>query len=103
MNIQEFQELLSSIEVYDLMPSPHFELRARERKLSQYEDINQLYTILTTEIPKGIVNQEDDKFQIIYRINDKYDAILICAVKSKNPVKLSLITVYKQENNRRVK
>ncbi|NOQ48451.1 MAG: hypothetical protein GQ576_04845 [Methanococcoides sp.] len=103
MNIKEFQELLSAIEIYYLVFSNHFKLRAEERGLDQFADVNQLHTILTTEVPKGIVDQENNKFQIIYRINDKYDAILICAVRNESPVRISLVTCIKQEAKRRVK
>jgi hypothetical protein len=103
LNIKEFQELLSSIEIYDLIFTDHFKMRVEGRELKQFADIDQLHAILTTEVPKGIVNQEDNKFKIIYGINDKYDAILICAVRSESPVRISLITCIKQEANRRVK
>lgn len=103
MNIKEFQELLSSIEIYDLIFTDHFKMRIEGRNLDQFADIDQLYQILTTETPKGIMNQEDNKFKLFYRINDKYDAVLVCAVRNESPVKLALVTGYKQEINRRVK
>lgn len=103
MNIKEFQELLSSIEIYDLIITDHFKMRAEGRNLEQLADVNQLHTMLTTEVPKGIIDQENGKFQIFYRNNDKYDVILICAVRDESPIKLAMVTGYKQEINRRVK
>jgi len=103
LNIKEFQDTLTSVEIDELVFTDHFKLRAEQRGLDQFADVNQLYIILTTEVPKGIVNQENNKFQIIYRNNDKYDAILICAVRSESPLKISLVTCIPQEIKRRVK
>lgn len=103
MNLKAFQEILSSLEIEDLIFTKHFKQRVEERGLTQFADVAQLHSILTTDVPKGIVDQENDKFQMIYRINDKYDAILICTVQSENPVKILLVTCFKQEVKRRVK
>ena len=103
MNIKDFQELLSSIEIYDLVLTDHFKMKVEERGLDQLADVYQLRTMLTTEVPEKIVDQEENKFKMFYRINGKYDIILICAVRSENPVKISLVTSYKQDINRRVK
>jgi hypothetical protein len=105
LNINEFQEFLPSIEVYDIIFTKHFKERTDEdgRNLEQFEDVNAVHKLITSETPKGVIDQENNKFQILYRINDKYDAILICAVRNESPLKLALITGFKQESSRRVK
>ena len=103
MNIQEFQNVLESVKVEELYLTKHFKDRAIQRKLHEFANVDHVHQILTTEVPEGIVNQGNDKFQIIYNHNDKYDAIFICSLKNRNPLKISMVTLIKQETSRRVK
>ncbi len=49
------------------------------------------------------MKQSETKFKIFYSIDEEYDLIIVVEVRDTDPVKINLITVYKQEAKRRVR
>ena len=91
MNIMQFHESLQTIDINNITFSKHFVKRTKERGLEDLTDLATLHDMISTEDPAGIVDQENNKFQVLYRHNDKYDVVIIIAVKSTNPLKVSLV------------
>ncbi|WP_319642217.1 hypothetical protein [Methanovulcanius yangii] len=67
-------------------------------------DIDGMYELLRSGDPVSITNQEEDKFVILFNLNENYDLVMVVGVDDTNPeIILRLITCYKQERSRRVR
>jgi len=103
LNIRQFHESLQTIDIDNITFSKHFVKRTKERGLDHLADLATSHNMISTEDPAGIVDQENNKFQVLYRHNDKYDVVIIIAVRSTNPFKVSLVTCFPREVERRIK
>lgn len=67
-------------------------------------DIDGIHKMLISSDPVAISNQEGEKFEILFNLNEDYDLALVVSVKDTNPeIIIRLITCYKKERKRRVK
>ena len=67
-------------------------------------DIDGIHKMLMNSDPVAISNQEGEKFEILFNLNEDYDLALVVSVKDTNPeIIISLIACYKKERKRRVK
>jgi len=48
-------------------------------------DIDGMHELLVSGDPVAISNQEEDKFEILFNLNEDYDLALIVAVDDTNP------------------
>ena len=67
-------------------------------------DIDGIHKMLIGSDPVAISNQEGEKFELLFNLNEDYDLALVVSVKDTNPeIIIRLITCYKKERKRRVK
>ncbi len=76
-------------------------IRVDERKSDIYPDLNGIIKIILNEIPLGILKQSEDKFKLIYNLNNDYDYIIIISVKRTNPLRINLVSCFPEESRRR--
>ncbi|MCS3923412.1 hypothetical protein [Methanosalsum natronophilum] len=103
MNITQFQEYLQKVDIDNITFSNHFVKRAHERNLDNLKNKANLHDMFSREIPERIVNQENNKFKVVYTYNNKYDVVMVISVKSTNKFSISLVTCFLQEVERRMK
>ncbi len=104
MNISIFLQSLSKLKQENLKITRHFRIRHKQRKGDLMPDIESMYGLLRSDDPVAISNQDKDKFQILFNLNEDFDLALIIGVDDTNPeIILHLITCYIQETKRRVK
>jgi uncharacterized phosphosugar-binding protein len=46
--------------------------------------------------------RKDGRFKVYYNVTEKYDLIIVLSLSASNPIKVELITIYKQEAKRRL-
>ena len=79
-------------------------MRLEERKSDVMPDINGIYELLRTGDPVAISDQEENKFEIFFNLNEHYDLALVVALNDANPeIIVRLITCYIKEKKRRVR
>ncbi|WP_062397223.1 hypothetical protein [Methanogenium cariaci] len=104
MNLSILLQSLSKLKSENIRSSSHFKIRLEERKDDSMPDIDGIHKMLMGSDPVAISNQEDEKFEILFNLNENYDLTLVVSVKSTNPeIIISLITCYKKDRKRRVK
>ncbi|WFN35232.1 hypothetical protein L1S32_03680 [Methanogenium sp. S4BF] len=104
MNISILLQSLPKLKSENIRSSTHFNIRFEERKDDVMPDIDGIHKMLISSDPVAISNQEGEKFEILFNLNEDYDLALVVSVKDTNPeIIISLITCYKKERKRRVK
>ncbi|MBN1193836.1 MAG: hypothetical protein JXA08_00575 [Methanomicrobiaceae archaeon] len=104
MNISIFLQSLSELKRQNLRNTSHFMMRLEERRDDVMPDIDGMYELLRTGDPVAISNQEKNKFEILFNLNEDYDLALLIALDDTNPeIIVRLITCYKKEKRRRVR
>ena len=101
MNIYTFGQFLSTVTVDSIHETKHF--RERERLRFGDEFAKEMYYFVFECVPVAIIQQDKQKFKVLYSYNDKYDITVVFGVKDEYPQKLSLITCYKVESKRRLR
>ncbi|WAI01105.1 hypothetical protein [Methanogenium organophilum] len=104
MNISTLLQSLPKLKSENITSSTHFNIRFEERKDDVMPDIDGIHKMLISSDPVAISNQEGEKFEILFNLNEDYDLALVVSVKDTNPeIIIRLITCYKKERKRRVK
>jgi hypothetical protein len=49
------------------------------------------------------LQQDEQKFKVLYPYNEDYDLIIIFSVKEIKPIKYSLVTCFKEASKKRVR
>jgi hypothetical protein len=66
-----------------------------------YIQLNGIIIIILNETPLGILKQSEDKFKLIYNLNNDSDYIIIISVKRTNPLRINLVSCFPEESRRR--
>jgi len=85
MNITGVLQSLSKLKRQNLICTSHFRIRFEERRDDDMPDIDGMHELLVSGDPVAISNQEEDKFEILFNLNEDYDLALIVAVDDTNP------------------
>lgn len=101
LNIYTFGQHLSAITVDSIYETVHF----RKRIISRFGEafIEEVYKIIFDRTPVGILQQDEQKFKVLYPYNKDYDLIIIFSVKEIKPIKYSLVTCFKEASKKRVR
>ena len=104
MNISIFLQSLPNLLKGNIRSSGHFMIRHEERMDDSMPDIDGIHKMLISEEPVAVSKQDDDKFEILFNLNENYDLALVVSVMETNPeIVIKLITCYKKNIGRRVK
>ncbi|ADN37077.1 conserved hypothetical protein [Methanolacinia petrolearia DSM 11571] len=104
MNLSTFLQLLPKLKPENIKSSKHFAIRHEERKDKTIPDIEGIHQMLISGEPVSVSKQDNEKFEIMFNLNENHDLVMVVAVKSTNPeIIINLITCYKKEINRRMK
>ncbi|WP_340819823.1 hypothetical protein [Methanolobus sp. WCC4] len=101
MDIYTFGKHLSSIEVDNIYETMHFRARIEARFGEGF--IEEIYSIIFEKTPVGILQQNGQKFKVLYRYSEKYDISVIIGIKEHEPIKFSLVTCFKESSGKRVR
>lgn len=101
LNIYTFGQNLSAITIDGIHETTHF----RKRIIGRFgeEFITEVYRIIFDCTPVGILQQDEQKFKVLYSYNEDYDLIIIFSVKELKPIKYSLVTCFKEASKKRVR
>jgi hypothetical protein len=66
-----------------------------------YPDAKGIIEIILNETPLGILKQSEEKFKLIYPLNDNDDYIIIMSVKKIDPLRINLISCFPEETKKR--
>ncbi|MFP4655467.1 MAG: hypothetical protein ACLFMM_07345 [Methanohalobium sp.] len=103
MDVEDFLQYLSKVEKKGLVPTSHFLLNHEKRK-KHMPALDEIYDLILNTKLVGILKQDEGKFKIFYRNNNKYDLIIIMAVKRTNPdLVINLVTCHIQEIKKRLR
>jgi hypothetical protein len=94
-------EYISKIDISNLYFSDHLILKADERKSDIYPDLNGIIQIILNDTPVGILKQTEEKFKLIYNLNNDKDFIIIISVKRIDPLRINLVTCFPEEAKKR--
>ena len=104
MNLSTFLQSLSKLKPENIKSTGHFAIRHEERKDESMPDIKDIQQLLISGEPVSGTKQDEEKFEILFNLNENYDLALVVAIKDTNPeMIINLITCYKKEIIRRVK
>jgi len=104
MNISTFLRSLANLKSENISNSQHFSIRHEERKDDVMPEIDGIHKMLISGEAVEVSQQDDQKFRILFNLNEKYDLALVVSVKNTNPeIIIRLITCYKIPINRRVR
>lgn len=98
MSISTFCQFLSTITVDDIHVTLHFAERVGVRF---GEGINEIYKFIFDCDPVGVLEQDTGKFKVLYNYNEEYDLSIVFSVKDENPIRISLVTCFKEPAKRR--
>ncbi|EHQ36341.1 hypothetical protein [Methanoplanus limicola] len=85
MNIINFLQSLSNLKTENIHSSGHFITRFEERKDDSMPDIKGNKKLLICGEPVASSKQDEDKFEVIFNLNENYDLALVVSVKNTNP------------------
>lgn len=85
MNIQIFLQSILKLKPENIKCTKHFVVRHKERKDSLMPEIDDIRHMLVSNSPVAISEQGEDKFEILFNLNEKYDLALVLSVKSSSP------------------
>lgn len=101
MDIGTILEYISKIDISNLHFTYHLTLKADERKSDIYPDLNGIIQIILNDTPVGILKQTEEKFKLIYNLNDDDDFIIIISVKRTDPLRINVVTCFPEESKKR--
>ncbi len=101
MDIVTVLDYISKIDMSNLYLTEHFIIRANERKSDIYPDAKGIIEIILNETPLGILKQSEEKFKLIYPLNNDDDYIVIMSVKKINPLRINLISCFPEDAKKR--
>ncbi len=99
-DIEDIIDILKNIDMDNLIETSHFTKHINENIPEISSVINDY---LLDKKPVGILKQDSSKFRLYYELDEKYDLIIVISIKSEDPVKISLITCFKQKSKKRVR
>lgn len=103
MDIDAFWVCLSNASEDNFIVTEHFLKRLESRKSKDFPDLNGILDIAMNKKPVGILIQSEEKFKVYYSTNNVYDLVVVFAIKNTNPVRIALVTCYKQDTKRIVR
>lgn len=99
--VKDVLDYLSKIDENNIHRTEHFKLRASERKSNIFPDANGTVKILLNNTPCGILKQSNEKFKLIFNINDDSDFVCIISVKNSDPIRINLISCFPDDAKKR--
>lgn len=100
MDIYTFGKILSEIKIDDIEESDHFIDRDRVRLRMGIEN---LYVFINRNTPVAILKQSTGKFKVMYEYSKEYDLSIVFSVKQRNPLKLILVTCFREYSKERIR
>ncbi|MBP1908275.1 hypothetical protein [Methanolobus bombayensis] len=101
LDIYAFGQYLSTITVENIHETMHFRKRIETRFGEEFS--KEVYHTIFDCTPVGILQQNEQKFKVLYRYNEDYDLIIIFGVKDLDPIQYSLVTCFKEASKRRMR
>ncbi|WP_407356662.1 hypothetical protein [Methanolobus sp. WCC5] len=101
MDLSTFWNILSDITVDSIHQTKHFRERTRSRFGDEFT--KEVYNFIFDHTPVAIVQQDEQKFKVLYSYSNDYDLTVVFGIKEGNPLKLSLVTCHKVESKRRLR
>ena len=94
---------MPKIDIKNITPTNHFNIKYQQRKSKIGLDINNVYAKIINETPVAIIQQDKKKFKLQYKLTTKNDLSIIISVKKQNPFTIILVTIYIETIIRRMK
>ena len=94
---------MPKIDIKNITPTNHFNIKYRQRKGKIGLDINGVYAKIIDETPVSIIQQDKKKFKLQYKLTTENDLSIIISVKKQNPFTIILVTIYMETIVRRMK
>ncbi|MBA2858639.1 hypothetical protein HNP93_001340 [Methanococcus maripaludis] len=95
MNIPEFLKILESTSKEEIKKTKHVEIQMKDRNI-EYSHVLELLE----KDSAGILKQNDNTFKLYHEDTDTKDMIIIISYKLE---KLYLVSIFPQDNKRRVR